>query len=80
MNDDDVVESVAQTTPQAALEPETPAAAEPAAPPDTAVLSAPEATPLHPGHALIDEISSNLSVQYKPSWIREKLEQLRALL
>lgn len=80
MNDDDVVENVAETSPQAALEPETPVAAEQAAPPETTAPSVPEATPPHPAHAIIDEISNNLSVQYKPSWIHEKLEQIRALL
>ena len=34
----------------------------------------------HPGHAVIDEIVSNLKVQHNPGWIKGKLEELRKLL
>jgi len=34
----------------------------------------------HPGHALIDEIQSNLQVQYNPGWLKKKLDELRKLL
>lgn len=83
MNDDDVAENVTEAAPQDASEPEAQADPKQTAPTETitpGAPGAPEATSPHPAHAIIDEISSNLSVQYKPSWIREKLEQIRALL
>lgn len=34
----------------------------------------------HPGHAVIDEILSNIKVQHNPAWIKGKLDALRKLL
>lgn len=34
----------------------------------------------HAGHAIIDDIQSNLKVQHNPGWIKGKLEELRKLL
>lgn len=39
-----------------------------------------EDQPPHPGHAIIDEIISNVKVQHNPGWIRAKLEALRKTL
>lgn len=39
-----------------------------------------EDQPAHPGHAIIDEIISNVKVQHNPGWIKAKLEALRKTL